>query len=152
MLHIVWQPLRSCPISRQHINAYRNRIAKLHAVSGSRNEGVVSDAFRELLASWGRQHDLTLSPQWESRGNQRGNRIVVDGALVPSILRKPFGYWEAKDSKDDLDREIAKKRAAGYPDDNIIYEDTVTAVLRQNGVEVDRVPPQGDDLRLCCSC
>lgn len=50
----------------------------------------------------------------------------------------PFGYWEAKDSRDDLDREIAGKRDKGYPDDNIIYEDTVTAVLRQDGREARR--------------
>lgn len=70
----------------------------------------------------------------------RGYRIAVDGALVPPILRKPFGYREAKDSKDDLDREIALKLASGYPDDNIIYEDTRQAVLRQNGREAMRAP------------
>ena len=29
------------------------------------------------------------------------------------------GHWEAKDSKDDLDDEIAKKIARGYPTNNI---------------------------------
>jgi hypothetical protein len=41
----------------------------------------------------------------------------------------PFGYWEAKDTNDVLDEEIRKKTAAGYPRDNIIYEDTDSAVL-----------------------
>ncbi len=131
-------------MSRQHINAYRTKLAKLHAVSGSLNEGVISQAFGSLLEAWGRSHDLTLVQQWEGKG-PRGNDIKVDGALVPSVLRVPFGYWEAKDSKDDLDKEIAVKIAAGYPDDNIIYENSVTAVLRQNGKEVDRAPLQGDN-------
>jgi hypothetical protein len=131
-------------VSRQHINAYRTKLANIHAASGSLNEGPISQAFGSLLESWGRSHDLQLVQQWEGRG-PRGNHIRVDGALVPTVLRVPFGYWEAKDSKDDLDKEIASKIAAGYPDDNIIYENSVTAVLRQNGKEVDRAPLQGDD-------
>lgn len=130
-------------MSRQHVNAYRTHLAKLHAVSGSLNEGVVSAAFGKLLESWGRSLDLTLVNQWEGRG-PRGNSIRVDGALVPGVLRIPFGYWEAKDSKDDLNREIAKKRAAGYPVDNIIYEDTREAVLVQNNATVDRADLSDD--------
>ena len=39
-------------------------------------------------------------------------------------LRVPFGYWEAKDEKDDLDAEIDYKLRRGYPQDNIIFEDS----------------------------
>lgn len=131
-------------MSRQHINAYRTKLAQIHAASGSLNEGPISQAFGGLIENWGRSHDLTLVQQWEGKG-PRGNDIRVDGALVPSVLRIPFGYWEAKDSKDDLDKEIAAKIRAGYPDDNIIYENSVTAVLRQNGREMDRAPLLGDD-------
>lgn len=131
-------------MSRQHLNAYRTKLASIHAASGSLNEGPVSQAFGSLLESWGRSHDLTLVQQWERKGS-RGNHIRVDGALVPTVLRIPFGYWEAKDSKDDLDREIAAKIGTGYPDDNIIYENSVVAVLRQDGREVERAPLQGDD-------
>ncbi|PQJ97695.1 hypothetical protein [Chromatium okenii] len=46
------------------------------------------------------------------------------------------GWWEAKDEKDDLDKEITVKLAKGYPNDNIIFEDTRTAVLLQQGAEV----------------
>ncbi len=130
-------------MSRQRVNAYRKKLAELHAVSGSLNEGALSAAFAGLLEAWGKSHDLVLAPQWKDKG-PRGNSVIVDGALVPNVLRVPFGYWEAKDSKDDLYTEIAKKRRAGYPDDNIVYEDTVTAVLRQNGQEVDRTPLADD--------
>lgn len=37
----------------------------------------------------------------------------MDGALVDP-LRVPFGYWEAKDARDDLDAEIAYKIGRGY--------------------------------------
>lgn len=50
----------------------------------------------------------------------------------------PFGYWEAKDEKDDLDAEIAAKFSRGYPSDNIIFEDSKQAVLIQNRNEVIR--------------
>ena len=42
------------------------------------------------------------------------------------------GHWEAKDTSDDLDAEIAKKIKRGYPLKNIIFEDTRTGVLIQN--------------------
>ena len=49
------------------------------------------------------------------------------------------GYWEAKDPKDDLDAEIQAKFNRGYPRDNILFEDSQTAVLFQNGSEAMRV-------------
>jgi len=35
------------------------------------------------------------------------------------------GYWEAKDPGDNLNSEIAKKKKAGYPFNNIIFEDNL---------------------------
>ncbi|OGA12567.1 MAG: DNA methyltransferase, partial [Betaproteobacteria bacterium RIFCSPLOWO2_02_FULL_63_19] len=61
----------------------------------------------------------------------------VDGALLYE-LRMPFGYWEAKDEKDDLHAEIEHKFRRGYPQDNIIFEDSTEAVLIQNRQEVLR--------------
>src|SRR5437899_7110626 len=49
------------------------------------------------------------------------------------------GYWEAKDTDDDLDAEISRKSAKGYPLNNIIFEDTRQAVLFQGKREVLRV-------------
>ena len=49
------------------------------------------------------------------------------------------GYWEAKDTHDDLDAEIQAKFNRGYPRDNILFEDSQTAVLIQNGNEAMRV-------------
>jgi predicted helicase len=68
----------------------------------------------------------------------------VDGALLHA-LRVPFGYWEAKDESDDLEAEIAAKFRKGYPKDNIVFTDDVTAVLWQDGAEVMRAGMQADD-------
>ena len=53
-----------------------------------------------------------------------------------NFLRR--GYWEAKDTSDDLDAEILKKRQKGYPLINTIFEDTQRVVLYQNGSETER--------------
>ena len=59
-------------------------------------------------------------------------------------LRMARGYWEAKDSHDDLDAEIRIKFNRGYPRDNIIFEDSQTSVLVQNGSEAMRVDMSRD--------
>ena len=67
------------------------------------------------------------------------DKRYVDGALLHE-LRVPFGYWEAKDVADDIDEEIARKFKRGYPQDNIIFEDSTQAVLIQHREEVMRCP------------
>ena len=75
-------------------------------------------------------------PIEEGRGVSASNR--PDGTVKDS-LRMARGYWEAKDSHDDLDAEIRAKFNRGYPRGNIIFEDSQTAVLVQNGNEAMRV-------------
>jgi hypothetical protein len=62
----------------------------------------------------------------------------VDGALLYE-LRVPFGYWEAKDERDDLDAEIETKRRRGYPDDNIVKLRTMRAL---EPCRTTRLPPR----------
>ncbi len=38
------------------------------------------------------------------------------------LYHLPHGYWEAKDEKDDLAREVERKLDKGYPRDNIIVK------------------------------
>jgi hypothetical protein len=102
----------------------------LRRVGGTSREGVVSEAFKTLLKDWGRSRDLIFIPQYEYQTLQK-TRVYPDGALLYS-LRVPLGYWEAKDEDDDLDDEIEKKFRKGYPQDNIIFEDSHEAVLFQN--------------------
>jgi len=70
--------------------------------------------------------------------NDLGKNIRPDGILM-NDYRLPKGYVESKDTDDTLDAEIDKKiYKAGYPKTNIIFQDSVTAVLIQNGDEVLR--------------
>ncbi len=125
-------------MSQVLIQQYLNSLQDLRRVSGTNRESVVREAFKDLLKGWARQHDLVFVPEYEIATPAKDRRYV-DGALLHA-LRMPFGYWEAKDEKDDLDAEIAFKLRRGYPQDNIIFEDSTQAVLIQNKHEVMRCP------------
>lgn len=123
-------------MSQVLIHKYLTDLARLRQVGGTHRESVVREAFKDLLKSWGRSLDLTFIHEYELDTRTKERRYV-DGALLHT-LRVPFGYWEAKDSKDDLDTEIARKFRAGYPKTNIVFEDSTQAVLIQHGEEVMR--------------
>lgn len=123
-------------MSQYLIQKYLNELATLKRVSGSHRESVVREAFKDLLKAWGRSQNLDFVPEYAIQTKAKDRRYV-DGALLHT-LRVPFGYWEAKDSDDDLDEEVAKKFRAGYPQTNIIFEDSTKAVLFQHGEEVIR--------------
>jgi len=125
-------------LSQLLIQQYLNQLQDLRKVSGTHRESVVREAFKDLLKGWARQHDLVFVPEYEIITPAKERRLV-DGALLHA-LRVPFGYWEAKDEKDDLDAEISVKLRRGYPQDNIIFEDSRQAVLMQARTEVMRCP------------
>jgi predicted helicase len=125
-------------MSQLLINDYLNDLATLKRVSGAQRESVVREAFKDLLKRWGKTHNLVFIPEHEFITTAKV-RNYVDGALMHD-LRVPFGYWEAKDADDDLDEEIRKKFRRGYPNTNIIFEDSTQAVLIQDGLEVIRCP------------
>jgi len=130
-------PTDACvALSQLLIQAYLNELSDLRRVSGTTRETVVREAFKTLLKSWGRALDLIFVPEYEYITPARDRR-QIDGALLHTV-RVPLGYWEAKDEKDDLDDEIEFKFRRGYPQDNIILDDSRTAVLIQNRQEVMR--------------
>jgi len=120
-------------VSQVFIHRYLDELAELQRLAGTHRETVVREAFKGLLKGWGRAHDLKFVPEYPLP-TERG---FVDGALVDPI-RIPFGYWEAKDLDDDLDREIEKKFRKGYPQDNIIFENSDEAILVQNKRQIAR--------------
>jgi predicted helicase len=123
-------------VSQILIQHYLNELHTLRRVSGTSRESVVREAFKTLLKDWGKSRDLIFIPEYEYQTLQK-TRVYPDGALLHA-LRVPLGYWEAKDEADDLDDEIEKKFRKGYPQDNIIFEDSHEAVLIQNKQPVMR--------------
>ena len=83
-------------------------------------------AFLNLLSESARHVKWMLIPEQTLEGG-----IRPDGVLRDSFDLKR-GFWEAKGAQSDLDKEIAKKIATGYPLTNTIFENTKRAVLFQN--------------------
>ena len=102
-----------------------------YAQLGEENEGTVRAAFQTLLQHYCGQSDLTLLCE-KSRYTPEKRRITPDGEVVDAF-GLPHGYWEAKDTQDDLHVEADKKFAAGYPSKNIVLQSPTHALLYQHG-------------------
>ena len=94
------------------------------------HEGAVSPAFANLLKRCASQFGWTLSEQHMPKGGKSSLRF--DGALLDEF-KLVHGVWEAKDTKDDLSVEAAKKFKVGYPKENILFQSPGRAILYQNG-------------------
>jgi len=68
-------------LSRQSINEYRAELDRLRAVSGSRRESVLREAFKDLLKRWGRGQELTFVPEHDIVTPQK-NRIYLFYGLL----------------------------------------------------------------------
>ena len=126
--------------SYPHIEKYHADLERFIEFGGSDNEQSIRRAFAECLDSYCREHRerLALVDELSVSASNRPDGTVKDS------LRMARGYWEAKDSHDNLDAEIKTKFNRGYPTDNIIFEDSQTAVLVQNGNEAMRVDMSRD--------
>ncbi len=111
---------------------------RLYASHSIANESSIRQAFLTLLADTARPHRWLLIPEHPMRAF--GSRLIVPDATLQDEYSIPRAHYEAKDTKDDLDREIRAKLALGYPATNIIFEDNARAVLYQNEVEALRIP------------
>ena len=121
--------------SYPHIERYQADKQRLIEYGGSDSEQSIRRAFANCLDAYCHEHREKLALV-DELGAPLRNR--PDGTVKDS-LRMNRGYWEAKDSHDDLDTEIERKFNRGYPRDNIIFEDSQTAVLFQNRQEAMRV-------------
>ncbi len=131
-------------MSKQLLNDYYNQLNETIRFGGSRNETTVEHAFIQLVNSYAERRGLMLVPKIAIKST-KGTNIIPDGALK-NALRLDFGYWESKDIKDDIDKEIQAKINKGYPLTNTLFEDSQTAVLFQENVQVMRVSMKDAEL------
>ena len=92
------------------IKEYHQRLQELSDQNVA-HEGALRSAFQSLLTDTGRQHGWILIPELSSRAGD--NRIAFDGTFRDANSL-PRGFWEAKDTADNLAAAIEKKRKAGY--------------------------------------
>ena len=102
--------------------AIREYLAALqrYAEHEATHEGATETAFSHLLASTAKPHGWMLIPK-KPKTVAKKVRIVPDGTML-DVFRLARGYWEAKDTDDDLDAEIQKKIEKKYPLTNTILE------------------------------
>ena len=111
----------------------KNYYAELKAYErlGEQNEGTVRAAFQGLLQHYCHQSNLTLLCE-KTHYTPEKRRITPDGKVVDTFKLR-YGYWEAKDTQDDLHVEASQKFAAGYPSKNIVIQSPTHALLYQHG-------------------
>ncbi|MCA2703024.1 MAG: N-6 DNA methylase [Microcystis sp. M179S2] len=129
-------------MSRLLISQYQAEVEKIVQYGGSRKETSIRVAFQNLLNDYCKARDFLLIPELDYR--TKSGKVVYPDGTVKDALRLDWGYWESKDQYDNLDEEIEKKLAKGYPNDNILFEDSQTAVLIQGGEERLRVSMRDD--------
>ncbi len=121
------QPLSLKP-THKPVKAYYEALKGFKSANVS-HETAVRSAFQELLTHCCRQVDWKLIPEFSFKRSQQ-TTLRIDGALLDDS-NLPRGYWEAKDSNDDLEEEVTKKFDLGYPKDNILFQAPERAILWQ---------------------
>ncbi len=101
---------------------------------GAANEGAVKVAFADLLTTCCQQFNWTLVQENSLKLTEK-KRIQVDGKIVREDTLR-HGIWEAKDTQDDLAKEVQKKFKQGYPKDNIIFQSPERVIIWQGGQQV----------------
>ena len=115
------------------VQTYYDSLAKF-AELGINHESAVRSAFQELLELCARQLDLKLVPEYALK-RKAGRPLKADGAFLDHYGLR-HGVWEAKDTADDLEKDIKAKFAAGYPKENILFQEPRRAVLFQDSQRV----------------
>jgi predicted helicase len=124
------------------IKSYQSEVERIIHFGGTKKETSIRNEFQRLLNEYAKQRGLMLIPEISIK-TPKGKTVTPDGTLKDS-MRQEWGYWESKDEADDIDEEISKKFSKDYPSDNILFEDSRTAVLFQHGSEVYRVDMQDE--------
>jgi predicted helicase len=130
-------------MSRLLVTQYQSEVEQLIRYGGSQQEGSISNAFGRLLNDYCKPRNYLLIPQLEFK--TKFNTMIRPDGTIRDAIALAHGWWESKDPYDKLDVEIEKKFAKGYPDENILFEDSQSAVLIQNSREIGRVSMRDAD-------
>jgi len=125
-------------MSKQLINQYYRRTDNLRR-TGVTNEMSIKQPFDNLVTELSDSKHYVYATEITIRNVSNTKNIRPDGTLM-NDLRIHRGYVESKDTNDSLDDEIQKKLYTdGYPNFNIIFQDSIEAVLIQDGEEAMRI-------------
>jgi predicted helicase len=118
------------PLKPTHapVKKYYEALAQFHKL-GHTTEGNIRSAFADLLKRCASHYGWHLVEEFQFKGTNK-QPLRADGALVDDLTLQ-HGLWEAKDSDDDLEREVKAKVAKGYPLTNILFQSPNRAILYQ---------------------
>ena len=111
-------------MSIQRINKYYNELHQIEQYSGQTKETSIKRCFSNLLMDYAKEKNLLLVEEVKLPNLRK----QPDGCLFDRYKHE-FGYWEAKDLNDDLEKELQNKINIGYPTFNLLIEDSKTAFL-----------------------
>ncbi len=115
----------------QAIRTYYTELSQFNRLDKDQ-EGTLKIAFQHLLERCAHQCQWTLVQQ-QTLKRPTNKHIRLDGVLIDQT-HLPRGYWEAKDSQDNLPQQVQKKLTEdNYPQDNILFQAPQRAILIQNG-------------------
>jgi predicted helicase len=117
------------PVIKKAVERYQKELAYYREQAS--DELGLRAAFQNLLAEVARHVNWKISPERTMEGNIRPDGILRD----EFDLRR--GFWEAKGPRGNLEKEIEKKIADGYPLTNTVFENTERAILYQGKRRVD---------------
>ena len=127
-----------------HILNYRRECERIDRLSSSRNETTIRRSFINLINHYAEEKNLYLVEE-EAIKNDKNQNIRPDGVLKDGFSAQ-YGLYEAKDPKDNIDKEIHQKiNIKSYPTENILFENAEVAVLYQDGKEMMRADMQEDE-------
>ncbi len=125
---------------QQAINNYYRKLDEYKRFGGSRNETSIRRAFANLLEEYCLPKNLRLIDELKLENSAKRPDGTINNAMQVA-----YGHYESKDTKDNLDKEIEKKIAIGYPTFNILFENTEQIILIQKNEEVMRGNMQDAD-------
>lgn len=126
-------PTLDLKASHKAVKDYYAGLEEFHRL-GVTHETAVRAAFQRLLEHCCKQAKWTFVGEYKYV--RKGRRpLSVDGAAVDGF-KIPQAYWEAKDTQDDLPKEVQKKFEKGYPKSNIVFQSPDRAILWQDSREV----------------
>src|SRR5260370_10197432 len=108
------------------IKAYFSDLQRLKGEQQIGHEQGLRGPSQTLLDKAAKKRGWTLVPELSTHSG--GKRVVPDGT-VRDEFRHARGWWEAKDTSDNLAAEIQKKLKAGHPTRNTIFEAPQTSLL-----------------------
>jgi len=114
-------------MDKTSIDEYYRKIDNIRNIGKTNNERSLRIAFDTLLEKYTTEKGLQYIPEHKLSKSRK----VPDGTILNSAGFK-VGYYESKDTDDNLEEEINKKLRI-YPNFNILFEDTETIVLYQDG-------------------